>query len=117
MPIPPDKPRAIRLSNRQYALLDHLNHARNGTLSIEQLASLNQLTLGANKRRKWLIETPKRDGVRITPEGRDVLQSFFSADFVRQVASMKFSSFLSQEVYEPEAEPHRSRKKRNGDPR
>lgn len=91
---------AVRMSNRQYGLLRYLNDAR-GAVGLDEISHLNQQTLGSFKRGKnWMSETASRDSIRITSEGRDALKAFEHGDFLRQVARMKFSSFLSLDVYE-----------------
>jgi len=88
---------AIRLSNRQFGQLRAIQWSAKGTVKIDELASFNQLTLGSNKRRGFIKETDQKDGVTITQEGRRALRSFERADFMRQVASMHFSTFLDLE--------------------
>lgn len=91
---------AIRMSNRQYSLLRFLSSQTRQRVGIDELSALNQNTVGANKRRKWLKETSDRQGVELTHEGKEALKAFEAGDFMRSVARMKFSSFLSLDVYE-----------------
>lgn len=90
-------PNSIRLSDRQYCQLQAIKAHPRGTVWVDELAGWNQLTLGANKRRGFVVETPRRNGVMLTVEGRAALEQFENASFLRKVASTKFSSFLSIE--------------------
>lgn len=90
------KQRAIRLSNRQYGLLQSMVATR-GILGLDDIAQLNQNTLGANKRRGWVTEKNNGHAIGITHEGRQVLRAFENADFLRKVASSKFAGCLNLE--------------------
>jgi hypothetical protein len=98
--IPRERDLAVRMSNRQYSFLRYLREAAKGGLGLEELSHLNQGTIGSAKRRHWLTETRKRDGVTMTQEGKEALRAFEHGDFTRSVARMKFSSFLSLDVYD-----------------
>lgn len=98
--IPIDPRHAIRMSNRQYSFLRYLREARSDKVTLEELSHLNQGTVGSAKRRQWLTESKGRDGVQMTHEGREALKAFEHGDFTRTVARMKFSSFLSLDVYD-----------------
>jgi hypothetical protein len=100
----------IALSNRQYTLLKMLEDAPSDKLTLEELSGLNQLTVGANWRRKWLQETADRRSVRITALGRRALRSFENGvDISRKVHKMQFSHFLSLDVYDDETETPRKK--------
>lgn len=105
---------AVRLSNRQYCLLKYLDDARGDKIGLDEISHLNQGTLGANKRRGWLQETDAGDGVKLTAAGKYALESFKTGDFMRKVARMKFSSFLTLEVYDETREKKRAAKKKRG---
>lgn len=92
---------AVRMSNRQYGLLRYLRDAKR-PIKVAEVSHLNQLTVGGNKRRGWLNETSSHDGIVLTDEGKDALKAFEHGDFMRQVARMKFSSFLTLDVYDSE---------------
>lgn len=107
-----DRPHAIRLSNRQYGQLKALARANGNSIGIEQLASYNQVSLGAIKRRGYVVETRGRDGLVLTKDGQDALDQFAHADFFRQVASMNFSSYLKLEPVE--SQPRKKKRRRAG---
>lgn len=97
----PLRQHAVRLSNRQYGQLRAILTSPKATLTLDEIAGFNQLTLGSNKRRGFVTETRRRDGVTLTWEGRQVLRAFEQADFMRRVSSMNFSSFLKLEPHLP----------------
>jgi hypothetical protein len=99
-PVEPQRQAAIRLSNRQYGQLRAILNSPKATLTLEDLSIFNQLTLGANKRRGFVTETRTKDGVTITYSGRQALLSYDRADFLRQVSSMHFSSYLKLDTPE-----------------
>lgn len=108
--IEPLKQSAVRLSNRQFGQLRAMLSSPKATVSLDELSSFNQLTVGANKRRGFIVETERKDGVMLTWEGREVLRAFERADFRRQVATMRFSTFLSLEAHVPAELPARQRR-------
>lgn len=97
--IEPRKQSSVRLSNRQYGQLRAIMNSNGATASVEDISIFNQLTLGANKRRGFITETRRKDGITLTPAGRQVLRAFDQADFMRQVASLNFSSYLHLEPH------------------
>jgi hypothetical protein len=98
---------AIRMSDRQYGFLRYLKDAAKG-IGLEELSHINQGTVGSAKRREWLRENAERDGVVMTHDGREALKAFEAGDFMRGVARMTFSSFLSLDVYDgKKSRPHR----------
>jgi hypothetical protein len=106
------------MSNRQFSFLRYLSGARGTKIDLEELSNLNQGTIGSAKRRNWLVETPGRDGVQLTYDGKQALKQFEHGDFMRSVARMKFSSYLSLESYdEPATKPGNGRKTRKGAPK
>lgn len=86
--------KAVRISNRQYGQLRFLRARPNSTAGLGEIGAFNQTTLGALKRRKFVAETPNRSGVRLTVSGREALEAFDHAEFLRKIASLRFSSFL-----------------------
>lgn len=98
--IEPTKNSAISLSNRQLGVLRLLSDSRGKRLSIDEVSSINQLTLGSLRRRAdpLVMETPKRDGVELSRAGQRAIAAYDRADFFRQVASMHFSSYLKLDV-------------------
>ncbi|HTA42652.1 MAG TPA: hypothetical protein VK789_09405 [Bryobacteraceae bacterium] len=95
--IEPKRQHAVRISNRQYGQLRAILNSPNATAGIEDISAFNQLTLGANKRRGFIAETRRKNGITLTFEGRQVLKAFDQADFMRKVASLNFSSYLRLE--------------------
>lgn len=108
--IAPERPRSVALSSRQFGQLRAIMEAPRGTIGLEDLASYNQHTVGANRRRKWIAEKNSGHAIGITPEGKEALRAFSSGDFHRKVASTNFSSYLA---IEPPDALTRSLKKRN----
>ncbi len=105
--IPEARPRAVRLSDRQYSLLQAMNAADNATVGIEDVMSFNQTTLGANKRRGWVTERNRGHALGLTMAGKEVLRSFGSANFMRKVASTRFANCLKLDVPADKARRHR----------
>jgi hypothetical protein len=99
---------AVRLSNRQFGQLRAILASPRATLTIEEVSCMNQLTLGGNKRRGFIAETPTKDGVTLTHQGRQALRAFDNADFLRQVSSMRFSRYLDLAEYD--AQPRKIRR-------
>lgn len=95
-----DRINAIRLSDRQYCQLQAIRDHPRSIVKIEELQTYNQLTLGGNKRRNFIKETPDKNGVVLTQEGWAALEQFSHADFLRKISSTSFSSFLSLDIEE-----------------
>ncbi len=68
------KQKAVRLSNRQFGQLRAVEERY--TVGLEELATYNQNTVGANFRRHWIAVAPGGHGIRLTHEGRQALDAF-----------------------------------------
>lgn len=95
----PEQQLSVRLSNRAYGQLRAILAAPHRVLTLEQISTFNQLVLGGNRRRGFVVETRNRRGLTITDEGRAAIRSFDTAEFYRKVATMNFSSFLKLDAY------------------
>jgi hypothetical protein len=105
---------AIRMSDRQYGFLRYMRDAPRNGIGLEELSHFNQLTVGSARRQTlthnpWINENPERNGIVLTHDGKEALKAFEAGDFMRGVARMTFSSFLSLDVYDKQkkSRPHR----------
>lgn len=106
---------AVHMSNRQFSLLKMVKNSRSRTLNIDEVANINQITIGSLVResRGYLKETKAKDGLVLTPAGEKACSSFEGADFFRRVASFHFSSHLHLNVPNTErATRHQPAKKK-----
>jgi hypothetical protein len=113
--IAPETEHAVSMSNRQLGFLKYISQAPGGRLGLEELSHLNQLTVGSFRRksRGYIVETPRKDGVQLTWEGKLALKQFEHGNFLRTVASMRFSSFLNLEVYDEGSAGKRKKRARH----
>lgn len=87
---------AVRLSNRQYVLLRRVETADRSTLSIEEISTLHQGTLGSVRKRNppLVVETTDQRGIKITGAGRLALAAYSHANISRLHPSLTFASAL-----------------------
>ena len=89
----------VRVSNVQLAQLKAILRSHGSTIKLEDIASFNQLQLGSLKRRGYISETASKDGLHITKEGRQAIQAFEHADYLRKVTSTNLSCYLSLDLF------------------
>ena len=84
---------AVRLSNRQYALIQEID--ADGGMTLDRLLRVSQVTAGGTVRRGWFKWNQEKALFMLTKEGRFVLDAFYETNIDRKANNRgPLSSFI-----------------------
>lgn len=87
----------VSVSNRQYSMLRTISGARGSVVRIEEIMGWSQITMGSLKERAFISETVDKHGIKLTPLGKQALNSYLTAEFYRKHESLHFAGNLNLE--------------------
>jgi hypothetical protein len=105
----------VRLSSRQYAMLEAFASDPKYYMSIKNAGSFDQRSFGSMlaPSRKYVVYIAGK-GFHLTKEGKDAYHDFLSADIARKVPSEKLTHYFDPTSYGLSLVSKKSNKKQNG---